>query len=947
MYRLFFILLLLMACAVQPQLAPTSNFSISQYGKSDWEHLSLREKIAQMIMVRIRGDYYNSEHWYKKSLKKWLEKDGIGGVITFGGSVHGSYYNIKQFQEWAKYPLLVAADYERGLGQWLNGATLFPSNMAVTSTGDSSLAYEQGRITAVEARALGVHVTFSPVMDINNNPDNPIINFRSYSDNPEIVTQFGTAFIKGAQDNGLVACIKHFPGHGNTATDSHTSLPFIDGSKEMLDELELYPFKEAIKSGVKMVMVGHIALPGLDDSGDPATHSSHIITELLKNEMGFDGIIITDGMEMGGLTQTAWAGESAIRAVEAGVDILLLPIDVKQTIDSIEEAVVSGRITEKRIDQSVAKIWNMKHEMDLFSNPAQIPFENLEKQIGIQKHKDKAVEIANKSITIVKDDNNRLPLLPENIDSVAHIILSLDEGARRYLKSFSSDIQNTHGHVKELFINNPLSELGRKDIMNQMEGINQIIVSLVVRIMMDKGIATIDSSHSLLLEGLYTSKIPMVTFSFGSPYLPRYDILETYVCAFGYGNVSVQAAVNALWGRKQVTGILPVDLNTIIKQGSGIKKKARIKNWGTDIKMDFHEAFSIIDSAVKSEIFPGAQVAIIKNGNLVFSGGFGHHTYNSGSPPVTTETIYDIASLTKVLSTVPVSMKLIAQKKIFLDQKIHQFYPQFIGEKKESVTIRHLLTHSSGLEDYIPFYQFKHIQNKEDVLHHILDSKLEFEPGSRSKYSDLGFILLSFIIEKVSGRSIDRLAKSWVFRPFGMNYTQYTPPAEWRKNIAPTELDTLYRQRLIQGEVHDENTHLMGGVSGHAGVFSTAEDIAKYAQLWVDGGLWKGKRFFKEYQIKAFTAKQNLPEESDFALGWDTPSQKGTSIAGDYFTLGSIGHLGFTGTSLWIDPTQRVIIVLLSNRVHPSRKGDRGSREMYGIRREFHNAVMAQLIKEK
>ena len=947
MNRFVFLLLLFMACAVPPQPESDIISEVKIYDKSEWKHFSLREKIAQMIMVRIRGDYYHSEHWYRISLRKWLMKDGIGGVITFGGSIHGSYYNIQQFQKWAKYPLLVAADYERGLGQWMSGATLFPSNMAVAATGDTLLAYDQGRITAIEARALGVHITFSPVMDINNNPDNPIINFRSYSDDPITVSRFGTAFIQGAQDNGLIACSKHFPGHGNTATDSHTSLPTIEGSKKELDALELYPFRQAVQSGVKMVMMGHIALPGLDESGDPASHSSAITTELLRNEIGFDGIIITDGMEMGGLTQTAWAGESAVRAVQAGADILLLPMDVDQTINSIEEAVNSGRISQDQINQSVARIWEMKEEMGLLTEPSQIPFEGLEERIGIPSHMAEATGIANKSITIVKDENNRLPLKPEYIDSLAHIILSLDDGARRYVKSFSSDIRQTQGHVKEIFANDPLSDLGRRDILNQMEGIDHIVVSLVVRIRMDKGIATIDSTHLLLLEDLNNSEIPLVTFSFGSPYLPEYDMLETYVCAFGYGDVSVLASLNALWGRQDVNGILPVDLNSKIKRGFGIKKKKRFKSWSSVNNIDFPNAFTVLDSAIKSEIFPGAQVAVSQRGKLVFSGGFGHHTYNTGSSPVTNETIYDLASLTKILVATPVTMKLIAQKKLSLDQNIQQFYSQFTGGYKESVTIRHLLTHSSGLESYVPFYQDENIKDKEDVLQYILNSKLDFEPGSQAIYSDLGYILLSSIIEKVSGRSIDRLAQSWLFQPLEMKNTRYSPPSEWRGNITPTEIDTVYRHRLLHGEVHDENTQLMGGVSGHAGVFSTAEDILNYAQMLVDGGLWNGKRFFKETQVMDFTTVQDLPKGSDFALGWDTPSQNGKSIAGDYFTPGSFGHLGFTGTSLWIDPNYEIIIVLLTNRVHPSRKGDIGSKEMYGIRREFHNNVMAQLVAEK
>ena len=437
MNKIVVLLLFIISCSSSPKSSSPDVSSDEMHGEFAWKKLSLKEKISQMIMVRVRGDYYHGKHWYRERLKRWLSEDAIGGVITFGGSIHGSYYNIKQFQEWAKYPLLVAADYERGLGQWMGGATLFPTNMALAATGDSSLAYEQGKITGMEASAMGVHVTFSPVMDVNNNSENPIINFRSYSDDPQIVANFGTSFIKGAQDHGLIACVKHFPGHGNTSTDSHSSLPIIYGSRASLDSMELFPFQKALSANLEMVMVGHISLPSLDDSGNPASHSHTITTGLLRDEWGYDGIIITDGMEMGGLTESTWAGESTVRAVEAGSDILLLPLSVDQAIDALLDAVNSGRISEDRIDESVRRIWKMKRKVGILNGNYQIPFDQLEKVIGIPEHQSKANDIAHKSITVVKDDQDQLPLMPEKIDSLAHVIVSMDDGVRGYLKSFS------------------------------------------------------------------------------------------------------------------------------------------------------------------------------------------------------------------------------------------------------------------------------------------------------------------------------------------------------------------------------------------------------------------------------------------------------------------------------------------------------------------------------
>ncbi len=941
MNRILIALFIIVSCAVPPQSGSLDIPRQRIYKQSDWKKFSLKEKIAQMIMVRIRGDYYNNTHWYKNTLKKWLSEDAVGGVITFGGSIHGSYYNIQKLQEWARYPVLVAADYERGLGQWMNGATLFPSNMALAATKDSKLAYEQGRITALEAKALGVQVTFSPVMDINNNPENPIINFRSYSDDPKLVSKFGSAFIRGAQNNGLIACAKHFPGHGNTNTDSHTRLPTIDGKRAELDTMELYPFRESLNTKIEMIMVGHIALTGLDKSGMPASHSYRVTSELLRDELGFDGIIITDGMEMGGLTESSWAGESAIRAVEAGADILLLPIDVDQTINSLLKSVESGRLSEDRIDQSVRRIWNMKYKTGLLDGNYQLPFEKLENIIGDPEHKKIARTIAQKSITVVKDDNNQLPLHVEQIDSLAHIILSLDEGAQDYLKLFNRDIHRTHGHVKDIFVNNPLTELGRQDIQNQLEGINQAIISILVRIRMDKGISTIDSTHSLLLSELKNLGIPMVAFSFGSPYLPSYKMLDTYVCTFNYGSISMKAAADALWGRSFVNGVLPVNLNSKYIRGSGISKKKRTNTWGQRIQTDFPDVWKILDSAIEDKIFPGAQVFIAKNGNILYSGGYGHHTYDSGSAPVTTESIYDVASLTKVLSITPVIMKLISQKKLSLDQHVYHFLPDFTGGYKKDVTIRHLLTHSSGIKPYQRFFKDEKFIDRADVINEIINLDLEFQPGSEYSYSDLGMMLLMEIAEMVSRRSLDDMAETWLYRPLSMRSTMYKPEKALLHKIVPTEFDSLYRGGLVHGEVHDENTYLIGGVSSHAGLFSTAENIGNYAQMFINNGTWLGKRIFKESIIREFTSRQFLPKDSDYALGWDTPTQNGTSSAGDYFSNISFGHLGFTGTSMWIDPAEEIIIILLTNRVHPTR--NRGG--IYSIRREFHNAVMAQLLE--
>ena len=535
-------------------------------------NMTLKEKIAQMIMVRVRSDYYASDNYYKKDIENWIANKKVGGLITFdgNGNVHGMFNNHKYFQSISKTPLLIASDLERGAGQQMRGATLFPSNMAIAATGDSYNAYLQGEITAKEAKALGVHIIFAPVLDVNNNPNNPIINLRSYGDDSNIVSDFGLQFIKGIQDQGLYACPKHFPGHGNTSVDSHTSLPVINSSLSELNDIELKPFKNAVDNNVKMMMMAHIAVPALDASNKPASHSYKITTDLLINNWNFNGLIITDGMEMGGITKEAWSGEAAIRAIEAGSDIILLPIDVDKTIESIYNAILLNRITEDRIDFSVYKILNSKFELDLFNY--EFNFKNMASTVGNKDHLIIADKIAASSITIVKDNNNLIPIKPEKITNIAHLILTDDDNGNQILKTIKSNINYTHGNVKNIFVNYELSNVLIDDLIKRLQKFDKIIVSTLVKISsMNKGKSTLNPTHLKLINKMSDKNLSFLVVSYGSPYLDDYSFIDTYICAYGYGSVSQAAVANAIFGRSNIKGVLPIDLNKTYKRGSSIK----------------------------------------------------------------------------------------------------------------------------------------------------------------------------------------------------------------------------------------------------------------------------------------------------------------------------------------------------------------------------------------
>ena len=542
----------------------------------------------------------------------------------------------------------------------------------------------------------------------------------------------------------------------------------------------------------------------------------------------------------------------------------------------------------------------------------------------------------------MKNDDNIIPLDIKKHDKVTHIMLSMDEGIRSRFTSYASNIKKTHGNVEEIVIHDKLSRLAIKDVLQKVKKTDLVIISMLIRIKMDKGVSTIDETHNELIKKISKLNIPIVGLSFGSPYLPEYKNIDSYICTYGYGSISLNAASDAIFGRIDINGKLPINLNEKYKRGHGISIKKLSNVFKKHLNMDL-ESFSFIEYAINDSIFPGAQLFISKGNKVLVNRGFGALSDDIDSPEVTTNTIYDVASLTKVLSTIPVTMKFIEKKKLSLNYLISDFYPEYSVPDKKDISIRHLLTHTSGLKDYVEYYKFKNF-NRKKIIKDIVGMPLEYKPDSNTIYSDLGMILMLDIIERVTGAKLDYLSNKYFYKPLGMKNTFFNPPQELIDNIAPTEDDNYFRKKLLKGVVHDENAYLLGGVSGHAGLFSTAEDIGIYSKMLIDGGYHLGTRYFTRNMIAQFTKRQNITKNSDYALGWDTPSQNGKSSAGDYFSKLSFGHLGFTGTSMWIDPENEIIVVLLTNRVYPTRNKENIKSKMYHFRRDFHNNVMKEIL---
>ncbi|MQY62950.1 MAG: serine hydrolase, partial [Calditrichaeota bacterium] len=647
---------------------------------------------------------------------------------------------------------------------------------------------------------------------------------------------------------------------------SHTSLPLIPGSRESLERMELLPFKVAVEAGVGMVMVGHIAVPGLDGSNSPATQSKAITEGLLRGEYGFDGLIVTDGMEMGAITGANWTGEAAVRSIEAGNDIILLPLYVDQTIDALVRAVETGRLSRERIAASVSRVLKLKEELGLYEERLNLNREGVQHQVGLAEFNTAAREAARESITLVKDEQNLIPLRPGRRQTLTHILISMDDDLRQRTISFWRNVEFTFGskRVKTFFVNDQLSQTRIKELVEEAKTSSRTLVTALVRISMDKGVSTIDSSHKQLLEALNKAKVRFVVVSFGSPYVPSLGHIPAYMCAYGYGSVSMRAMSDAVFGRAPISGRLPVNLDAGHPRGSGLAREALTKAFSESSHnpappgvaqrasrpgLDFSRAYAVLDSAIREKITPGAQVFIVKGERILADTAFGRFTYEPDAPPVTTASIYDLASVTKVLVGGTLAIRLVDGRYLVLDEPVWHYIPAFRSRWKDRVTIRHLLTHSSGLPQYIEFWRMG--IKPDEVLDTICTMDLEFKPGTQVKYSGVGLILFSALAELVTGQRLVDLARAWVFDPLMMESTGYNPPAEWLERIVPTEVDAQGRKGLIRGEVHDANANFMGGVSLHAGVFAPANQLAILGMLYLNGGVIHGRRLAQEKTVDA------------------------------------------------------------------------------------------------
>jgi beta-glucosidase-like glycosyl hydrolase/CubicO group peptidase (beta-lactamase class C family) len=931
--------------------------------------LDLPHKVAQLVVPRVSGAFLTVGSPEYERVRQWVRELGVGGLIETLGPPLEAAVKLDMLQQMADVPLLISADMEHGPGQLFNGGvvlpyglengggTRFPPAMGLGATGDERLAYELGRITALEARAVGVHMDFAPVVDVNNNPANPIINTRSFGADPALVARMATAMIRGLEEHGLLATAKHFPGHGDTETDSHVNLPIIRVTPARADSVELPPYRAAIAAGVSGVMTAHIAFPALTGDSLPATLNRQILTGLLRDSLHFRGMVVTDALDMGAIVQGYGATDAPIRALEAGADLLLQvpPGDVSAVIAAITAAVHSGRLTEARIDASVRRLLAAKAALGL-NRQSRVDLSRIPQVLAAPDHLALAREATERSLTLVRDRQALLPLRATRVLTVIY----RDDLEPLSGRAFNARLAERMTSLETVALG-PLA--GPDDVSRARERADSadvVIFAPFVRVGAARGTLAIAETVAQWVRELAASR-RLIVVSFGSPYvLTQFPEAGTYLLAWGQWNEPQVAAARALLGEIAITGHLPIPIPPLHSLGEGIMVQPGMDRDGAvnpllraerptqplarpqDVGMDpvlGPRIDSIIAAALDDGVSPGAAVAIGRHGRIVHLRGYGRTDSAPAAPVVTDSTVWDMASLTKVVATTTAIMMLVDDGRLDLDAPVVKYLPEWTGdETKRGVTVRHLLLHDGGLPAYGPLW--RDTRGREAYLERIAVAPLEYTPGSKTVYSDYGAILLGLIVERVSGLPLDVFFDQRIAAPLGLAETGFQP-RDWhdaaghdiQDRVAPTEVDTVFRMTHVHGDVHDENAFALGGVAGHAGLFSSARDMATFARMLLGRGALGSTRLVREATLRDFTRRQAA--SSSRALGWDTPSE--ASSAGDWFSAASFGHTGFTGTSIWVDPERDVFLVLLTNRVNPTRANQRITK----LRRDLADAVQS------
>ena len=931
---------------------------------SVYSSMNLVQKVGQLFVVQA---FSNKGVSHSKKISNEIINNAIGGLIFSNGSPKKQINLTNSYQDISNIPLLIGMDAEWGLSMRLDSTFSFPWNMTLGAIKDDMLIKQVGSRIATHCKRIGVNFNFAPVVDINTNPNNPIIGNRSFGESIENVSLKSLNFMKGQQEMNVLSSAKHFPGHGDTSTDSHKTLPIIKHKKERILNVELKPFINLINNGLESVMIAHLEVPSLEKTiGLPSTLSYSIVTELLKNDLGFKGLIITDALEMKGLSSFKSTGNLDMLAFKAGNDILLMSENVSEGVNSIIDEYNKGSISEIRLSHSVKKILKAKYKVGL-NKSSVISTINLDNDLNNISDKILNEQLVERSLTVVKNKENIIPITDLK-KKIGYMSFGNDSAV-----SFFSHL-NKYSKVDEIV------NINLKNSDSIISKYNTIIIGVHANSKTPWNSYKINKKEIDLINHI-AKKVDVILNVFGSPYTlkPFKSIRSIKGVIVSYQNSIIfqQKSAQLIFGALNSKGRLPVSIGKLFDVGDGIKiKHINRLSYGTPESVSMssiklRKIDSLANIAIDSAMTPGLQLLIAKDGRVVYNKNFGYLTYDKKSK-VKNNTIYDLASLTKILVTLPIVMKLVETGTINLDTKLKEILPSYVDSNKSNITIKEMLSHYSNLKSWIPFYKstldsitkkpknlyynsvysnkhnIKVSENlyllssyKDSINSLIKNSELNKE---KYRYSDLPYYILKLYIEDYYSNDLSSLINSQLFNEIGMPKASYYPKEiTSTNNIAPTEIDNYFRFGEIRGTVHDMGAAMQGGIGGHAGLFSNANDIAKIMQMYLQGGQYGNKKYFNKSTIDLFNKCYYCEDDNRRGVGFDKPQIEGDGPTCGCISMQSFGHSGWTGTYTWADPEEKIVYVFLSNRSYPESKENKLLK--YNIRTDIQKLIYESIIK--
>ena len=943
-------------------------FAAAQSDEDRWvdsvyNSLTAEQRVGQLI--NVRANLPNQA--YFAEVQELIKKYDIGGVTFFRTNAEPLLKQVNVWQAMAQTPLMVGIDGEWGLGMRLNDAISYPYQMTLGAVQNQELIGEMGRQIAEQCRRLGINVDFAPDVDVNNEPKNPVIGMRSFGEDPKQVAQRGAHYALALQNNGVLPTMKHFPGHGDTKTDSHEALPKIDKKLKEIKKTELYPFDYLIDKGVAGAMVGHLYMPAIEPVKNLSSSiSKNVVTNLLKNEMGFEGIIFSDAMEMKGAYQGIHPDDVGLNALLAGVDVILMPLNPERTILNIVYQLDNEEVAN-RVEESCKKVLRYKYRLGIAKYQPQSEL-YVGNDLHQMKYENLKQRLYNEAVTMLRNDKDALPL--DKSQKIAVVTFGTEDNVGKGLIKEGYD-------VNVYLIGTELSKERKFKYLNELKNYKQVVVNVQnTSIYASRGFGITDYMVDFVKD---LSKNNKVVFNlFACPYALNKFTFNKKPAAIIIGYENTQCAANAvldvMMGKLNPTGKLPVTISKKYKAGTGLSFEGMLTPETLSVELLDNKYINAIDSIALNGIeigaYPGCQILAMKDGKIIYDKCFGHFTYD-GDHEVMKDDVYDIASLTKVFATTFAMMKLYDDGKISLESKLSDYFPYLKNTNKKDIKLIEILTHQAGLCGWVPIYKtlIKDGKPDPDVFRKSIDEEHTVRVAKdmyiskdfkfdiyetvkaldtiekKYKYSDLGFYYLPKIVEMVTDMPFERYLDENFYKPLNLNHIYYKPLKHTDiEKIAPTENDTVFRMQLLRGDVHDQAAALMGGVSGHAGLFANARDLAVMMQLLLNEGYANNRQFLSSYTIKRFTSAPFKDNMNRRGIGFDKPE---VDPKVPYYTpakqssMRSFGHTGFTGTFAWADPENGLIVIFLSNRVYPDANNNKLSQKdiRTKIHEAFYNAV--------